>query len=563
MNFQATQNNQSTQSTREIFPTSFVLLLAIPSLAPTVAACFGFAQEGVLGFNAAVFAAVASAVAGLLAMGLGASVIRLLAARPQTGVPMIGRGFLAAGFVLALNSALSIPLNAEDAALVPDSLLLGSTLAAGLMLLGVTSARGVVERARVSRPIEEPQAHAWFVPSLTLAALMIGAHHATGALPGIAFIAAVQVLMVFSLAVVIYSLNTARQTRLTRLMVFALIPLIGASLTRAFSGMLGYTSLIAFTSALEFVSILLPSTMIIAAWKVRNKGIATASTARQAVTGTPSAQLTQNRSAAQSPAASRQRPALQRQPQSVPVAAAPERGTITAAGTVSQPQTTDLLAVLLHELAGPIRKQRQFSDLLVDELPEDERREVIARAQQIRHSAARSERIIGVVESIAHGMSREPKSTSLEACFEESLSGFEEDIATTIRQSITIPKIQVQADQTSVALVLRNLFINAIEHQGKFPRVRIDDLGAQLVISLTDDEGWGAVIDPSFSAPLDLTISQGRGMGLRVVGCLIRSWAGELSITELAGSTRIHFTLPVFAPKARLFTAEPVEASHE
>ena len=583
MNPNANPPKPTTDAPVSIFSPSLVTLLVLPSLAPAAAACFGLVQDGEASLGTALFGAIGSLLTGLLSIGLGLSLMRLLAKRPRTGVPLVGRGFLAAGCVWTLNSLLSLPWSAEERLLLPASLSIGSTLAIAMLLLGVASARSLVDRAERSEPVDELDAASWFVPALATAAFLLICHHALGGLPAARLLVVLQILLAIAFGSLCFSLHDARKTRLTRLLVLSLIPLLGAALTRALVGFEGLPSLATSASMLECIAILIPANLLVAYWegqrasRAESTGVGPA--ARPSARVPAAARATEAFAPAARPSASSgtslagrgvldgaataapATPATEvhtNKRQTTKVAKAPAAS--ASAGDESW-RTDELLAILIHELNAPIRKQRQLADFLSREVGADAPAQLRAHAHEIRESALRSESIVQAVESIAIGRTRRPEQTPLRACFEQALEGFDRAATREVRSVLMAPLPMVDADRTSVVLVLKNLFLNALEHQGRLPKLRVDRVGDEVLVSLVDAQPWARLPEASFEGPLEIEATTRRGMGLRVCGCLVRSWGGQLSISEVDADTRVHLSLPVYTAAFATRASEPMEVA--
>lgn len=229
------------------------------------------------------------------------------------------------------------------------------------------------------------------------------------------------------------------------------------------------------------------------------------------------------------------------------------------AETARRQAQDEMLAIVSHDLRGPINAIGLACDGLAGELPDDERRDYVAAIQR---SVARSEQLIGDLLRIAHIESGRLKLERDRFDVRDLLAQVGRDhalaaIAVRSRIALVTPPapVMVDGDRDRLHQVLSNLVRNALVHAR----------GADLELSAAGDgdEVVLAVVDRGPGIPADELPRVferyrqgprrrgGAGLGLAIVKGLVEAHGGTVTVASVAGAgARFEIRLPATAALA-------------
>jgi len=216
-----------------------------------------------------------------------------------------------------------------------------------------------------------------------------------------------------------------------------------------------------------------------------------------------------------------------------------------------------LFSIIAHDLKSPISTLAQYTDMVLDQYPDDGDKEAAIELRQMAYS------LIDLVDNLLYwGLSQrqlisyQPEETNIIILLRDAAGLFRHQMKNK-NINLTFPnneKILAWCDPVLVSIVLRNLLSNAIKFTPgdgsiSFAASVIED---EVVISLSDSgEGMSQMkIDELLYA--DHVISgegtnreKGTGLGMLVTRDLVKLNGGKITIKSEPGrGTEIQFTLP-------------------
>jgi signal transduction histidine kinase len=225
---------------------------------------------------------------------------------------------------------------------------------------------------------------------------------------------------------------------------------------------------------------------------------------------------------------------------------------LAAANTAARARD-DVLAVVSHDLRGPLHAISLACEALRDELPQPAMRYLGA----IERASARAERLIAdlleasAIENGALQLSRHPVDAG--AIIRQAAADHEllvKESGAQIDAKVTDEPTVVQADRDRVLQVLGNLIGNALKHARGTPiEISLKRNGKEAVIAVRD-KGPGI---PEQAIPhifdrywRGRTKKGGAGLGLAIAKGIVDAHGGRIDVASTQGQgTEFSFTLPL------------------
>ena len=216
-----------------------------------------------------------------------------------------------------------------------------------------------------------------------------------------------------------------------------------------------------------------------------------------------------------------------------------------------------------HELRTPLTAVKGFVDTVLvhwDELPEEKRRELLARASG---NADELNRMVGQLLDFARieadRVQLEPQPLTVRVSMEAALEELESVLARH-RVEVDVPEtLAVTADADALVHILVNLLGNAAKFSPPGSRVRMSARNAdnEVVITVADDgpgvapEHRERVFERFYQAPEFVLARKGTGIGLTISRTLVELQGGRIWLDDERGEgASFSFTLPSASPVA-------------
>ena len=221
-----------------------------------------------------------------------------------------------------------------------------------------------------------------------------------------------------------------------------------------------------------------------------------------------------------------------------------------------------VLAVVSHDLRGPLNNIELAAGLLEEDVPRAQRELAIA---SIRRAVARADRLIGDLLDVARlsagavALDCAPVEPELlvhtaAADVQPAIEQHQQQLVIQLGPDL----VPIVADRDRVIQVLDNLLRNAIKYGPHGGTVLIEALrrGERVEFAVTDqgpglDDDAQAHVFDRFWRARERDSPTGSGLGLAIAQGLVLSHGGDIAVTSRPGcGARFHFTLPIRGPVA-------------
>ncbi|HMM12184.1 MAG TPA: [Fe-Fe] hydrogenase large subunit C-terminal domain-containing protein [Bacteroidales bacterium] len=193
-----------------------------------------------------------------------------------------------------------------------------------------------------------------------------------------------------------------------------------------------------------------------------------------------------------------------------------------------------LSAGIAHELNNPLGVITMYSNLLLDDAPDDQMRNDL---QLIVEQAERCRKIVGGLLNFARKNQLRLVETNVESLVNRSLQSvvIPPAVAVEVEVDLTDPFAFIDADQ--MMQVLTNLEKNAVEAmpEGGILRVRIGEKNEEITISIADTgtgispENMDRIFTPFFTTK---EVGKGTGLGLPLCYGIVKMHKGQINVTS-------------------------------
>ncbi|MEW7847872.1 ATP-binding protein [Massilia aurea] len=225
------------------------------------------------------------------------------------------------------------------------------------------------------------------------------------------------------------------------------------------------------------------------------------------------------------------------------------------------------LAMLGHELRNPLSPILTSLDLMDLRNEPGSARERVVMRRQVNHLRRLVDDLLDVSRIASGKLEIDPRPMNLAETARLAL-------AAPPGEGITLEApaaVWVNGDETRLAQVLGNLLSNAVRFGSRTTRVRLETLGTEAVLSVTDDGAGMApdllahVFEPFYQAPQPLARrTGGLGLGLSIVREIVQRHGGHVAaFSDGPGAgSRFEVTLPLVPPAPALVPVGPAQAFH-
>lgn len=202
-----------------------------------------------------------------------------------------------------------------------------------------------------------------------------------------------------------------------------------------------------------------------------------------------------------------------------------------------------------HDLRGPARRVRSFSDLLASRTPEQLAREAPKYIEAISRNAQQMEEMIEALLELAKWSKEHLKVVLLDLSL-MAKDVFQECCANSSCRLILEENLAAQGDRVLLRVVLQNLISNAVKFSSKEPDPEVE-FGKQNGVFFVKDNGAG--FNPRYADRLFSPFQrlhhgsefEGTGVGLATVQRILERHGGKIwAGSDLGMGATFFFTLP-------------------
>ena len=223
------------------------------------------------------------------------------------------------------------------------------------------------------------------------------------------------------------------------------------------------------------------------------------------------------------------------------------------------------LAMLGHELRNPLSPILGSLDLMDLRNEPGSARERVVMRRQVNHLRRLVDDLLDVSRIASGKLEIDPRPMNLAETARHALAALP-------GEGITLEApaaVWVNGDETRLAQVLGNLLSNAVRFGSRTTRVRLETIGAEAVLSVTDDGAGmapdllGHVFEPFYQAPQPLARrTGGLGLGLSIVREIVQRHGGRVAaFSDGPGAgSRFAVTLPLVPPAPANVPVGPAQA---
>lgn len=219
-------------------------------------------------------------------------------------------------------------------------------------------------------------------------------------------------------------------------------------------------------------------------------------------------------------------------------------------------ERSDLVATVAHELRSPLTGVKGFVQVLLnrwDKLNDDQKKLMLTT---VHSDSDRLARLIAELLDVARidtgRLSLYPRPSDLGVLVERAVASVRAGTSRPIRVAIADDLPEVEVDPDKFTQIVVNLVENGVRHGDDEVRVRLTVLDENRVRLDIEDDGSG--VAPQIRGRVFTKFWKhgergGSGLGLYIVGALVRAHGGTVSVGDAAsGGARVRIELPVSGP---------------